>query len=139
MNSELGERVKAFLREPLPIHRHSGNPEFYFTPLALSYVERMRTETYGYISVLESTVRQVSQALCGKDSGTINEILQAVDQLKRERNAAVTDLTIAKRCKVCKHDVTRESEDPCFTCLYACNVNNFEWRGLCLDNGGAVE
>lgn len=82
------------------------------------------------IEQLESTVSQVSKALCGKENATLDELLQAVDQLKsrlaqveRERDAAVEDFTQfviygEHECRLCRH-----YEEVCLDCTW-------EWRGV---------
>lgn len=111
MNKALGDKVRKWLQEPLPIHRHSPNPEACLTPLAQADVERMHTVTLGYIQQLESTVSQVSKALCGKENATLDKLLQTVDQLKsrlakveRERVELLKDfkLCVSKSQKACK-------------------------------------
>ena len=41
-------------------------------------------DTLAYIQKLEANYQQVSKALCGKENATVEEILQAVDQMKGE-------------------------------------------------------
>lgn len=62
-------------------------------------------------------------------------MMAELEQVKRERDAAVKDLKIAKRCKVCKHDHIKEVVEPCFSCSCCCGVNNFEWRGVTQEGG----
>lgn len=99
----------------------------------------LRDKIYSYITQLESTVSQVSKALCGKENATLEEILQAASQVKsrlaqaeRERDAAVDSLR--GECFEC---VWHESMcDKCASCVHSAdawnvNVGNWEWRGVC--------
>lgn len=91
------------------------------------------------IDKLQSTYSQVSKALCGKEKATLDELLQAVSQLKsrlaqveRERDAAVSDIlyvlhtkgTIDAECLICN----MEKPD----CKWECEKAN--WRGVCAEN-----
>lgn len=42
----------------------------------------LRDKIFAYIQQLESTVSQVSKALCGKGNASMDELLKAADQLK---------------------------------------------------------
>ena len=99
---------------------------------------------------------QVSKALCGKENADLEELLQAVSQVKtrlaqveRERDAAVGDLQEAARdgevCTACKHDgefaeACADADFDCKQCKQpcmckTCNANsNYEWIGLCEEN-----
>lgn len=82
-----------------------------------------------YIQLLESTVqRQEKNNSLLEDA--IEKFYAELSAVKAERAAAVADLKIAKRCNVCKHDYTKDAEEPCFSCSCCCGVNNFEWRGV---------
>ena len=111
-------------------------------------------DTMEYIGQLESTYGQVSKALCGKDSATLEEILEAVDQLKRERDALLHDLREAEKtacdCSHCRHyarleneNLCEESDFMCLVCEKECrcktcteDLNHYEWRGVCAENDG---
>lgn len=52
---------------------------------ALAYIQQLETENHQLLTKaqqLESTISQVSKALCGKENATLKELLQAADQLK---------------------------------------------------------
>lgn len=52
---------------------------------ALAYIQQLETENHQLLTKaqqLESTISQVSKALCGKEKATLKELLQAADQLK---------------------------------------------------------
>lgn len=98
----------------------------------------LRDKIYSYITQLESTVSQVSKALCGKENATLEEILQAASQVKsrlaqaeRERDAAIADLKLYAGCKVCKHGDFKFTSE-CMDCSY--DNNNWQWRGVCPKN-----
>lgn len=99
----------------------------------------LRDKIYIYITQLESTVSQVSKALCGKENATLEEILQAASQVKsrlaqaeRERDAAVEFLKKVG-CEFCNHAPSPNDSyisNECFDCV---NNSNFELRGVCLE------
>lgn len=85
-----------------------------------------------------STYSQVSKALCGKENATLDELLQAVNQLKsrlaqveRERDSLLRDLQsaletpCASECDYCARQY--ETGDMCDGC-------RFIWRGVCPEN-----
>ena len=93
-----------------------------------------------YIQQLESTVSQVSKALCGKENATLDELLQAVDQLKSrlaqaemERDAAVRDLNCNWKCAICKKFTRPVDKCPHYR---ECGLSYmfWEWRGPCPEN-----
>ena len=52
---------------------------------ALAYIQQLETENHQLLTKaqqLESTISQVSKALCSKEKATLKELLQAADQLK---------------------------------------------------------
>ena len=52
---------------------------------ALTFIQQLETENHQLLTKaqqLESTISQVSKALCGKENATLKELLQAADQLK---------------------------------------------------------
>ena len=100
--------------------------------------DRLMRDALAYIQQLESTVSQVSKALCGKENATLDEILQAANQVKsrlaqaeRERDAAIADLKLYAGCKVCKHGDFKFTSE-CMDCSY--DNNNWQWRGVCPKN-----
>lgn len=93
------------------------------------------------IQTLESTYSQVSKSLVGKKNATLEELLQAVDQLKtniaqveRERDAAVRDCARFP-CSTCDD---KENGDLCHNCNVRKDTTrtNYEWRGICEENMG---
>lgn len=74
----------------------------------------------------------------------IEQLTAELEQVKRERDAAVWELGSGKSCCAsCKHDDTRGRDEPCRTCLKSINLfdtpSRYEWRGPCAENGGAED
>ena len=72
------------------------------------------------------------------------QLTAELEQVKRERDAAVWELGSGKSCCAsCKHDDTRGRDEPCRTCLKSLNFfdtpSRYEWRGPCAENGGAED
>ena len=94
------------------------------------------------VKQLESTISQVSKALCGKENATPDELLQAADQLKyrlaqveRERDAAVADLAERRNCADCKHYYESVFDEPCSSCVADEETKkSWQWRGVCPEN-----
>lgn len=81
------------------------------------------------------------EALACKDAAIaeqarqLKEALAALERVKRERNAAVYDLTSYHGdCKTCRHMVDT-SDSACRACSNG-KDNNWTWRGPCAENGG---
>ena len=53
----------------------------------------------------ESTYRQLSKALCGKENATLNEMLEAVEQLKYRAEPEMRPLTLEEVQKHCEEGV----------------------------------
>ena len=92
-----------------------------------------------YIQTLESNYSQVSKALCGKENATLEEVLQAVSQVKAEfalavlqRDAAAADAAIGTSCNTCLHAKNHPLTNPCMACGHYHNF--WEWRGVCPEN-----
>ena len=95
---------------------------------------------------LEAIYSQVSNALCGKENATLDEVLQVVRQVKaeleavkRERDAAVRD--IPRACEYCKHyeiifnGATPDHDCKNPECYNISGVNTgWQWRGVCPEN-----
>lgn len=99
-------------------------------------------ELVQYTEQLESTISQVSKALCGKKNATQDELLKAVNQLKtrlaqveRERDAAVESLF--GECEECVWNQTMTGN--CIGCVhnetaFMPGIDNWQWRGVCEEN-----
>ena len=109
-------------------------------------------ELVQYTEQLESTISQVGKALCNNDSATLEELLNAVDQLKsashrlkREKNAALVDFKTYRdrnikresgvyACDMCECWGYDEEKEPC-PCPTNCDgCDGFRWRGICKEN-----
>lgn len=65
----------------------------------------------------------------------IDNLMEQIQLLKRQREAALVDLAKARDCcHFCKHDAVYTNV--CDECKHG---SNFEWRGLCKDNGGVED
>lgn len=137
-------------------------------------------DALAYIRQLEASYSQVSKALCGKETATLEEVLLAVSQLKqkpyvhpgcrssgktlimqqykriaeleaelasvkRERDAAKSDLCNAEPCFTCLHfrrnggdcgggSACREAMGECIESNREYTGNVYEWRGVCKEN-----
>ena len=113
--------------------------------------EQLVGESLEHIQQLEASYSQVSKALCGKENATLDEVLQAISQVKseleavkRERDAAVSELP--HNCWNCKYHLDKPIEETddfgrtihryCEAdCCYPDEENSsWEWRGVCPEN-----
>lgn len=105
---------------------------------------------------LQSTINQLSKALCGKENSTMDEILKAayqvksrLDQAEREKDAVLRCLMKATKegavCTGCRHDLgidgrCEEADFDCKQCKTPCMCktckanSNYQWRGVCDDD-----
>lgn len=68
----------------------------------------------------------------------LREALAALERVKRERDAAVYDLTSYHGdCKTCRH-MADTSDAACRACSNG-KDNNWTWRGPCAENGGTED
>ena len=66
--------------------------------------------------------------------------------VKLERDAAIMDMKVVPVCSICKHWAKKEAQrkqtleipDVCIKCITS-RKRQFEWRGLCAENGGAED
>ena len=72
------------------------------------------------------------------------ELLQKIKQLEQERDAMIESLRKSKACCVCANRNTRNPNKntyditaKCIRCV--CGESQFEWRGVCEENGRGVE
>lgn len=125
--------------------------------------EQLVGESLDHIQQLEASYSQVSKALCGKENATLDEVLQAISQVKaelkavkQERNALLADLCMLaiKRipCDMCRNDhrndpICKSHQGDCSECSLHCPCDgcfdewemeftgaNFQWRGICPEN-----
>lgn len=103
--------------------------------------DRLRKDALTYIQQLEANYQQVSKALCGKENATLDEVLQAVRQVKaeletvkRERDAAVTMLESINTCDTCINKVEAETTYISNDCFLYINMIKHKFRGVCPEN-----
>ena len=68
----------------------------------------------------------------------IDNLIEQLETVKRERDGLMHDLKFVSKCKACKHCNLAIDQHPCNKCEVCDNgwVVYFEWRGLCAENGG---
>ena len=84
---------------------------------------------------------QISKALCGKENATFEELFEAasqvksrLDQVERERDAAISDLRHAADCDTCKHQILNGGWYVSNNCMDCSHGSSYEWRGACPEN-----
>lgn len=67
----------------------------------------------------------------------IDNLMEQLELVKRQRDAAVHDLNMACCCAVCVKGMDKDyiSND----CVDCDGSINFVWRGLCAENGGVED
>lgn len=65
------------------------------------------------------------------DTGVVLEAANAIEQLVKERDAAVSDLTIDKNCDFCKWSINGDCTDLEHD---ECHGEHWEWCGIKEDN-----
>lgn len=68
-----------------------------------------------------------------QDLEYIQQIERELKAVKRERDAAVKDLSMGMRCDACKKFFKNNNNVGCSGGLY-CIPFRFEWRGVCPEN-----
>lgn len=104
----------------------------------------------------QSSYRQVSKSLCGKENATLDELLTALNQLKdllanaeREKAAAIYDMVHVapeELCEACAFSkLASKCEEADFNCEQCQDAgcpcrecrdcrSRFSWRGVCPEN-----
>lgn len=101
----------------------------------------MAKDAKWYASWVRSAYAQTAEEkLTNLEAADCIEALAAeLEAVKRERGAAIMDLENASRCESCKYCLVSVREEPCCDC--GCIIDGlrekWEWRGLCVENGGA--
>lgn len=70
-----------------------------------------------------------SELICTNFDSAGENALAYIQQLERERDAAVEELKVYKFCTACKHDkdnLDANESSPCFGCS---SKSNWQWRG----------
>ena len=95
---------------------------------ALDEVLVLNKKQASIIQSLNSNNSQVKKALQDNGFQTLEELLQAYSQVKRERDAAVADLNCNWKCAICKRFTKPIDKCPHYG---ECGLGyrNFEWRG----------
>lgn len=71
----------------------------------------------------------------------IDNLIEQLEIVKRERDAAIIDLRAIPVCRACKHYAKKqglEIPDVCIKCVTG-RKRQFEWRGPCEENGGKTD
>lgn len=72
---------------------------------------------------------------CSSIAILLKDLSEELEQVKRERDAAVKDLAVIKFCALCRNDDT--NDDLPFACTWCgSSKQNWQWRGPCAENGG---
>lgn len=58
------------------------------------------------------------------------DALAYIQQLERERDAAVEDICMGVCCETCIYADTDATEPPCVTCARGYGFANWQWRGV---------
>ena len=94
------------------------------------------------IEQVNSLQDELAEYNCNRKIGCklIEDVKSELEQVKRERDAAVADIMCRDHCDVCKYSKydgsCDESDFDCETCKNACpcatcrNENKWEWRGM---------
>lgn len=97
--------------------------------------------SYGVYYVYE----EPEDILLNEAAEMLQDLAAELEQVKRERDAALTDLWNMCSCKKCKHIGSSATDDSkCGDCWLRTvpghpelsHRTNWEWRGLCKENGG---
>lgn len=80
----------------------------------------------------------MNDELQDKAADLIEQLTAELEQVRRERDAAVRDLSVHDHCALCKHYDCRIDDSPCRECLDSKKAwALWQWRGPCAENGGA--
>ena len=115
----------------------------YFTEIDLPFGHEqgcddgLLPDALAYIQQLESNDSQVKKALSDNGFASLEAFLQAYNQVKAERDAAIKD--IPRACAYCKHYVHKKTHlcRSKYPCAHVSGVNTrWEWRGV--QEGGKI-
>lgn len=114
--------------------------------LSFSDIAEMKNDTLVAADLIERLYVRLDQAVTENEHirqthvthEVYQQILAELEQVKRERDAAVYDLTSYHGdCKTCRH-MADTSESACRACSNG-KDNNWTWRGPCAENGGTED
>lgn len=117
---------------------------------------RMARDIEAYRGAGEQYEKEIARkdAAIAEQARQLKEALAELEQVKRERGAALNDLKIADfwgNCQFCKyvgdHDAACETNDylccdcqePTCACRTCANATRWHWRGPCAENGGTED
>lgn len=123
------QRQKPIAEGMNPLEKCEQCPNFIFEDVQ-AYIQMLVAQNAELVRKnykLQSSMGQVAKEL--KDNGfqTLEELLQAYNQVKMERDAAVEDIRRGSRCAACKQFFHNGGR--CSGGSY-CVPMKFEWRGL---------
>lgn len=132
------------IKKGLEVHSNFGScaddcPYDAPTKCGYSCSHTLTADSLTLIQQYESNWQRVSNALCGKENATLEEVLQGASQVKaelaavkRERDALLFDLSRRTDvCAVCEHGRFQKHDCKEIFEVYGCR---FEWRGVCPEN-----
>jgi len=96
--------------------------------------------TYG----IRYTYEDPGDILLAEAAELLRDLSGELEQVKRERDAALTDLWNMCSCKKCKHigSVNGKCDDCWLRTIPGhselSHRTHWEWRGMCVENGGVV-
>lgn len=74
---------------------------------------------------------------CSDIAMMLERLTVELEQVKRERDAAIYDLTEhGQNCHTCRHYDKTVNDDPCSNCRGGYIEEHWQWRGVCAENGG---
>ena len=88
------------------------------------YLEDMFTKAADLIESLSATCDQLTDALKTRGFENIEAVFAELDQVKRERDAAVQDLEMCCPCEACTRSCKYDKVNAYDECA------DFEWRGV---------
>lgn len=71
-----------------------------------------------------------------KAADLIEALSAELEQVKRERDAAVEDLRCSARCIYCEHYAKSTQEEPCNTCMNYLDYSKTKWQWRGVKNDG---
>lgn len=95
---------------------------------AAAQIERDQAELANY--------QQLKKALQDKGFSSLEAVFAALEQVKRERDAAVKSLEYYSACRDCQYYNKSEPCDIVENIPFGGKCGDWKWRGLCAGNGG---
>lgn len=79
---------------------------------------------------------RVCTTMMHKVADLIESLTAELEQVKRERDAAVEDLRCSARCIYCEHYAKSTQEEPCNTCMNDLDYSKTKWQWRGVKNDG---